>query len=170
MKSTTAAPKAPAKKAAPAKSIPEGMHSLTPHLVCAGAAKAIEFYKKAFGATELVKLAAPNGMLMHGSVQIGDSRLMLVDENEGCGMLSPKSLKGSPITIHLQVVDADAAFAQAVKAGATVKMPLSDMFWGDRYGVVEDPFGHHWSIAHRLVDLSPAELHAAAAQAMCQQP
>ncbi|MDR3401045.1 MAG: VOC family protein [Chthoniobacter sp.] len=170
MKSTTAAPKASATKAAPAKGLPEGMHALTPHLVCAGAEKAIEFYKKAFGAKELVKLASPDGKLMHGSVQIGDSRLMLVDENPAYGMLSPKSLKGTPITIHLQVEDADAVFAQAVKAGATVKMPLGDMFWGDRYGLVEDPFGHHWSIAHRLVDLSPAELHAAAAQAMCQQP
>ena len=169
MSSTTASPQASAQKPA-AKSLPEGMHSLTPHLVCAGAAEAIEFYKKAFGATELFRLAAPDGKLMHGSVQIGDSRLMLVDEMEGCGMVGPKSVKGSPVTIHLQVVDADAAFAKAVKAGAKVKMPLADMFWGDRYGLVEDPFGHQWSIAHRLVDLTPAQLHAAAAQAMCQQP
>jgi PhnB protein len=140
------------------KPIPEGMHSLTPHLVCAGAANAIEFYKKAFGATELSRLPGPDGKLMHGAVRIGDSTLMLVDEMPQWGALGPKSLKGSPITMHLYVTDVDAAFAKAVAAGATVKMPVSDMFWGDRYGQVEDPFGHRWSIATHTRDLTDEEI------------
>jgi uncharacterized glyoxalase superfamily protein PhnB len=157
-------------KTAPAKSakrqsLPEGMHSITPHLVCAGAAEAIEFYKKAFGAKQILRLNAPDGKLMHGNVRIGDSSIMLVDENASCGMVGPKTLKGSPVSIHLQVTDADATFAQAVAAGAKVLMPLTDMFWGDRFGLVEDPFGHHWAIAHRLQDLTPEQMQAAAIQA-----
>jgi uncharacterized glyoxalase superfamily protein PhnB len=167
MSTATAKPTAPA-KASPAKSIPKDMHSITPHLVCAGAADAIEFYKKAFGATELVRLPSPEGKLMHASVQIGDSRVMLVDENACWNVRGPKMLNGTPVTIHLQVVDADATFAQATKAGAKVIMPLADMFWGDRYGIVEDPFGHHWSIATRQRDLTHEEIKAAAAQQMCQ--
>ena len=138
--------------------IPEGMHSLTPHLICAGAAAAIDFYKAAFGAVELTRLPGPSGKLMHGSVRIGDSVLMLVDEMPEYGACGPKLLKGSPVTIHLYVTDVDAAVAQAVAAGAKVTMPVTDMFWGDRYGQLEDPFGHRWSVATHTRDLTPAQI------------
>jgi PhnB protein len=141
-----------------AKPIPDGMHSLTPHLVCAGAGAAIDFYKAAFGAVELSRLPGPGGKLMHGSVRIGDSVLMLTDEMPEWGSLGPKALKGSPVTIHLYVKDVDAAVAQAVAAGAKVTMPVADMFWGDRYGQLEDPFGHKWSVATHTRDLTPAQI------------
>jgi PhnB protein len=146
------------------KPIPEGMHTLTPHLVCADASSAIDFYKKAFGATELARMPGPNGKLMHGAVRIGDSVLMLVDEMPEWGSLGPKALKGSPVTIHMYVEDADAALARAVAAGAKVTMPLADMFWGDRYGQIEDPFGHRWSIATHIRDASPEEMRQAMAK------
>lgn len=147
------------------QAIPEGMHALTPHLVCAGAARAIEFYKKAFGAVEMGRMPAPgsDGRLMHAMLRIGDSFLMLVDEFPEWGSLGPLALKGSPVTIHHYVDDVDAVFAQAVAAGATVRMPVADMFWGDRYGVLADPFGHLWSIATHVKDVSPEEAMAAAA-------
>ena len=150
------------------KPIPEGMHTLTPHLVCAGASLAIEFYKRAFGAIELSRLPDPSGKLMHAMLRIGDSALMLVDESPDWKMLGPKALGGTPVTIHLYVVDADAAIAQAVAAGATVTMPAADMFWGDRYGVIEDPYGHKWSIATHLRDVGPEQLQQAFADA-CRQ-
>ncbi|OQW43213.1 MAG: glyoxalase [Proteobacteria bacterium SG_bin4] len=142
--------------------IPEGMHTVTPHLICADAAKAIEFYKQAFNATEMMRLAGPGGKLMHACVQIGDSLVMLVDENLQWGCVGPFALKGSPVTIHLQVEDVDAVFAQAVKAGAKATMPVENMFWGDRYGRIEDPFGHQWSIATHVRDVSPEEIQQAA--------
>ena len=148
------------------KAIPDGMHSLTPHLVCRGAAAAIDFYGRAFGAIEQFRLPGPDGRLIHACVRIGDSRLFLVDEMPEHGALGPQALKGSPVTIHLQVQDADATFARAVAAGATVTMPLADMFWGDRYGQLTDPFGHRWSIATHVRDLSPEQIRAAAAAAM----
>ena len=141
--------------------IPSDMHSVTPHLICADSAKAIEFYKKAFGATETARLPGPDGKIMHASVTIGDSCVMLTDENIAWGALSPKALKGSPVTIHLYVEDADATFARAVKAGAKVTMPLDDMFWGDRYGKLEDPFGHQWSIATHVRDVSAKDMQKA---------
>jgi len=144
--------------------IPEGMRSVTPHLICAGAAAAIEFYKKAFGAVELSRIPGVNGKIMHASIRIGDSVIMLNEENPEWGALGPKALKGSPVTIHLYVKDADAVFAQAVKAGAKVTMPLDDMFWGDRYGKVEDPFGHQWSIGTHVRDVTPEEMQKAMAQ------
>lgn len=147
--------------------VPNGMHTVTPHLVCAGAADAIEFYKNAFGAEELFRLPMPDGRIMHASVRIGDSMIMLVDEMPEWKCLSPKTLDHSPVTIHLQVPDADAFFAQAVKAGAVVKMPLADMFWGDRYGIVVDPSGHHWSIATHVKDVTPEEMQKASAGACC---
>ena len=143
------------------KAIPEGMHSVTPHLICAGAAKAIEFYKKAFGAVETGRMPGADGKLMHAAIRIGDSCVMLVDENAQWGMLGPKALKGSPVAIHLYVEDADAFVARAVKAGAKVTMPLDDMFWGDRYGKLEDPFGHQWSVATHVRDVSPEEMQQA---------
>jgi PhnB protein len=143
--------------------IPQGMHSVTPHLVCAGAAKAIEFYKSAFGAEECARLPGPDGRLMHAAVKIGDSQVMLVDEMPEWGALGPKSLKGSPVTIHLYVDDVDAVVARAVKAGAKVTMPVADQFWGDRYGKLEDPFGHHWSVATHVRDVSMEEAQKAMA-------
>jgi uncharacterized glyoxalase superfamily protein PhnB len=140
------------------KPIPEGMHSLTPHLVCAGAADAIDFYKRAFNAVEEARIPGPEGKLIHAAVKIGDSTLMLVDENPQWGALGPKALKGSPVTIHLYVPDVDATVAQAVAAGAKVTMPVADMFWGDRYGQLEDPFGHRWSVATHRRDLTPEEM------------
>ena len=140
------------------KPIPDGMHSLTPHLTCAGAADAIEFYKKAFNAVEEARLPGPPGKLAHAAVRIGDSMLMLMDEFPEMGGFGPKSLKGSPVIIHLQVEDVDAVVKQAVEAGAKLTMPPADMFWGDRYAQLEDPFGHRWSVATHTRDLSPQEI------------
>ena len=147
-----------------ASKIPSGMHSVTPHLVCAGAANAIEFYKKAFGAEEQARLPGPDGKIMHAAVKIGDSTVMLVDEMPEWGSLGPKSLKGSPVTLHLYVKDVDAFVQRAVAAGAKVTMPVADMFWGDRYGKLEDPFGHHWSVATHTRDLTAAEMQQAMQQ------
>jgi len=146
------------------KPIPEGMHTVTPHLVCAGAAEAIEFYQTAFGATELSRVPGANGKLMHASVRIGDSVVMLNEEMPEWGAFGPKSLKGSAVTIHLYVENADAVFEQAVAAGAKITMPLDDMFWGDRYGKVEDPFGHQWSIGTHVRDVTPEEMQKAMEQ------
>jgi PhnB protein len=141
--------------------IPEGMHTLTPHLVCAGAAQAIDFYIQAFGAVEQSRLAGPDGKLMHASLKIGDSTLMLVDEMAGCSVLGPRALKGSPVTLHLYVPNVDATVEQAAAAGARVTMPAADMFWGDRYAQLEDPFGHKWSVATHQRDVSQEELEQA---------
>jgi len=130
-----------------AKAIPDGFHTITAHLVVSDAAKAIEFYKKALGAQEIDKFMAPDGKaVMHAQLKIGDSMLMLGSEHPP-HCLSPKSRGGTSATLNLYVENADAAFDRAVKAGCTVKMPMSDQFWGDRYGQVEDPFGHQWSFA-----------------------
>jgi uncharacterized glyoxalase superfamily protein PhnB len=148
------------------KPIPDGMHSLTPHLVVDGAAKAIEFYKKAFNAVEEIRMPGPGGRLIHASVRIGDSALMLVDEFPDMGAIGPLKLKGSPVTIHLFVPDVDATVAQAVAAGAEVTMPVADMFWGDRYGQLKDPFGHSWSVATHQRDLTPEQIAANMAKEM----
>lgn len=150
------------------KRVPEGYHTVTPHLVIQGAAQAIEFYKKALGAKELRRAPDPSGKLMHAEIQIGDSRIFLNDEYPEMGALAPVSLKGSPVTIHLFVEDVDSLFQQAVNAGARVMMELADQFWGDRYGVITDPFGHHWSIASHVKDMTPEEMQKAAAAAMAQ--
>jgi PhnB protein len=149
------------------KAIPDGMHSITPYIICADASEAITFYKNAFNAIELMRLPGPDGKLMHACVQIGDSQLMLAEENPKWGALGPKTLKGSPITIHLQVENADETMAQAVAAGAKITMPLADMFWGDRYGQVEDPFGHRWSIATHTRDVTAQEMQADMAKMSC---
>jgi uncharacterized glyoxalase superfamily protein PhnB len=138
-----------------------------PHLVCEGAADALEFYKKAFGAVETMRMPAPNGRLMHAAITIGESTLMLADDFPEHGGLGPKALKGSPVTLHITSPDVDAAFKQAVDAGASVRMPPTDMFWGDRYCQVTDPFGHHWSIATHIKDMSPEEMMEAMKQ-QCQ--
>lgn len=148
------------------KPVPDNMHTITPHLICAGASDAIEFYKKAFNAVEEVRLPGPKGKLMHAMIRIEGSAVMLVDEMPEWGALSPKSLKGSSVTIHICVPDADAFFARAIAAGAKVIMPLEDAFWGDRYGKLEDPFGHHWSVATHVRDVSLEEAQQAM-QNMC---
>jgi PhnB protein len=156
----------PAQSKPAVKPIPDGMHTVTPYLVCSPAADAIAFYVRAFGATEMLRVPGPDGKLLHASLRIGDSMIMLNDEFPEMGALGPKARGGSSVTIHLFVNDADASFARAITAGATVKMPLADMFWGDRYGLLEDPFGHSWSVATHLRDLTPEEIKAAA-QAAC---
>jgi uncharacterized glyoxalase superfamily protein PhnB len=143
------------------KPIPEGMHSLTPHLICDGAAEAIRFYTAAFGAVEQVRLPGPEGKVMHASLKIGDSTLMLADEMAGCAMTGPRTLKGSPVTIHLYVPNVDTVVEQAVAAGARLTMPAADMFWGDRYAQLEDPFGHRWSVATHQRDVTPEEMQTA---------
>lgn len=143
------------------QAVPEDMHTVTPHLVCAGAAAAIEFYKKAFNAVEAGRLPGPDGRLMHALIRIEGSAVMLVDEMPEWGALGPKSLKGSPVTIHLYVADVDAVVARAVAAGAKITMPVADMFWGDRYGKIEDPFGHHWSVGTHIRDVTPEAMQQA---------
>src|SRR5438876_9465892 len=138
------------------KPFPDGTHSRTPLLTCAGAADAIEFYTKAFHAVELSRLPGPKGKLMHAALRIGNSALMLTDEFPEWGGFGPKSLKGSPVTVHLYVENADAAVEQAVAAGAKITMPLADMFWGDRYVQLEDPFGLRWSLGTQRCDFKPA--------------
>ena len=141
--------------------IPAGSEGLIPHLVCDPCADAIEFYKKAFGAEEVYRLPAPGGRIMHASLKIGGRPLFLADDfPEYCGgkASSPKALGGTPVTIHRYVEDCDAAIKRAVDAGATLKMPAADMFWGDRYGMVVDPFGHSWSIATHVRDLTPEQM------------
>jgi uncharacterized glyoxalase superfamily protein PhnB len=146
------------------KPVPDGMHTVTPHLICAGAADAIEFYRKAFNAVEEGRLPGPQGRLMHAMIRIEGSAVMLVDEMPERGAFGPKSLKGSPVTIHLYVADVDAFVARAVGAGAKITMPLDDMFWGDRYCKLEDPFGHHWSVATHVRDVSIEEMQQAMQQ------
>jgi len=150
----------------PVNPIPDGFHSLAPHLVCKDAARAIVFYTQAFGAEEIFRLTAPDGTLIHASLRVGNSMLLLADECPPMGALSPKQLGGSPVTIHVSVPDADASFARAVSAGATPRMPVTEMFWGARYGVLQDPFGHSWSIATQVKNLSQDEIRAGLAAAM----
>jgi len=152
--------------------IPDGFQSITPHLVVKGASEAIEFYKRAFGAEELCRMPMPGAdgrvKLGHAELQVGNSRVFLADEFPEYGSTGPDG--NSPVTIHFYVTDADAAFGRAVDAGATVTMPLSDTFWGDRYGKVVDPFGHHWSIAEHLEDLTPEQMQERMAAAFAEQP
>ncbi len=148
--------------------IPAGHHTITPHLIIKGASDAIEFYKRAFGATEISRMPfpGPDGQVKigHAELEIGDSRLMLSDEFPQQGNVGPGA--SSPVTMHLYVTDADAVFGRAVEAGATVRMPLADMFWGDRYGKLVDPFGHHWSIGEHLEDPTPDQMKERMAAAM----
>ncbi len=144
--------------------IPEGYHTVTPYLIVKGADQAIEFYKKAFGAILLERHPAPDGRVMNAAMRIGNSIVMLSDEfpESSCGVGSPSTVKGSTVMLHLYVEDVDAFFAQAQEAGGKVKMPLLDAFWGDRYGQLEDPFGHIWSMATRIADQTPEEAKAKA--------
>lgn len=154
------------------KAIPRGFHTLTPHLTVRNAEQALEFYKKAFGAVVgQVGPHWPNGKLMHASLKVGDSMLMLNDEMPEYGVLSPLSMGGnSPVTIHVYTEKVDEAFNRAVSAGAQVTMPLMDQFWGARYGVVTDPYGHKWSLASQVRDVSPEEMELGAKEAMAKMP
>jgi uncharacterized glyoxalase superfamily protein PhnB len=149
--------------------IPAGQEHLIPHLVCDQCSEAIEFYKKAFGAEEIHRMPAPDGRrIMHAAIKIGKSFVFLADDfPEYCGgkAQSPKALQGTPVSIHHYVENCDAAVKRAQDAGATVLMPASDMFWGDRYGVVIDPYGHKWTFATHIKDMTPAEMQAAARDA-----
>ena len=149
------------------KPIPDGFHSATPSLVVSDSKKAIEFYKKAFGANEIYQFPGPDGKIMHAMVQIGDSFIMMSDEFPDMGCKSPKSIGGTPVTIYLYVENADKIFNQAVNAGAKVTMPIMDAFWGDRYGQVIDPYGHSWAIATHKKDMSPEELRKAGEEFFC---
>ena len=155
----------------PIQSVPQGFHTLTPHLVVRNADQAIEFYKRAFGAELVGGIARmPDGKVMHAMLRIGDSNLMLNDEMPEYGALAPVSGGSSSVTIHIYTPDVDRAFERATSAGAQVKMPLADQFWGDRYGVVADPSGHKWSIAAHVKDLSPEQMKAAMEEAMAKMP
>jgi PhnB protein len=144
--------------------IPEGFHAVTPGLTVRDAAKAIDFYKRAFGAVELYRMSAPGGKIGHAEIKIGDSIIMLSDEFP-MGARSPQSAGGTTVTLHLYVQDVDAAFKQAVGAGAKADMPPTDMFWGDRYGQLTDPFGHSWGLATHVKDVSPEEMQKGADEA-----
>jgi PhnB protein len=151
---------------AAANPIPQGFHSISPHLVCKGAVAAIDFYKTALGAVELTRLAGADGKLVHATIRIGDSIVMLTDEYPQMGAFGPQNLMGSPVSIHLSTADADAAFARAIDAGATPVMPVSEMFWGARYGVFKDPFGHSWTVGQQVKDLTAEEIQENFQQAM----
>jgi len=141
------------------KPIPDGYHTLTPHMIVRDATRAIEFYKQAFGAKERGGvMKGPDGKVMHAELMIGDSILMLADEFPNYGSLSPEGRGGTSMALHIYVDNVDAAFDRAVKAGAKVEMPLADQFWGDRYGKLKDPFGHEWSIATHTKDMSADEM------------
>ena len=143
------------------KSIPDGFHTITPSLVVSNSKEAIEFYKKAFDANEIYQMPTPDGKTMHAMIQVGDSFVMMSDEFPDIGCRSPTSIGGTAVTIHLYVEDADQVFNQAVEAGAKVTIPIMDVFWGDRFGTVADPFGHSWAIATHKKDVSPEEMEKA---------
>jgi PhnB protein len=142
----------------PVKTIPQGYRSVTPYLTLNDAARALDFYKRAFGAQEVMRMDGPDGKIGHAEIKIGDSMIMLADEMPGSGTRSPQSLGGTTAGIFLYVDNADAFFSQAVSAGAQVEAALADMFWGDRYGRLRDPFGHSWSVATHKEDVTPAEM------------
>jgi uncharacterized glyoxalase superfamily protein PhnB len=140
------------------KAVPEGTHSITVHLAVREAHKAIEFYQKAFGAQLLHVHNTPDGRVMHATLKFGDSQVMLADEFPGMGTPAPQTLGGSPVVLNYYVEDVDTLFNRVVAAGATVRMPLADQFWGDRYGQVVDPFGHSWALGSHIEDVAPEEM------------
>ena len=145
--------------AKPGKAVPDGYHTATPYLSVTNAGEAIDFYKRAFGAEEIVRMPGPDGKsVMHAEIKIGNSMLMIADEWPQADCKSPKTLGGTSVNIFLYVQDADATFQKAVNAGAKATMPLMDMFWGDRYGKVVDPYGHSWGIATHKLDMTPEEI------------
>jgi uncharacterized glyoxalase superfamily protein PhnB len=176
-KKRTARRKAPAArpKAKPAKrrtvaAIPPGVHTVTPYLTLGDAAAAIEFYKRAFGAKERSRMAAPDGKVMHAEIKIGDSPVFLADEFPGSDTKSPATLGSSSVTLHLYFRNVDQAFARATEAGARATMDPADMFWGDRFAKVVDPFGHSWSLAQHKEDVSAKEMAKRAAAAFPAPP
>lgn len=152
------------------EAVPKGFHTLTPHLTVRDAASAIEFYKKALGAEVLSISKGPDGKIMHAALKISDSIFMLNDEFPEWDTLSPLSTGGTGIAIHVYLENVDEAFERVVSAGATVKMPLMDQFWGDRYGQVRDPFGHTWSLATHIRDLSQEEVRKGQEEAFAKMP
>jgi PhnB protein len=148
------------------KPIPDGYRTATPYLIIKGAADAIEFYKRAFGATELLRMADPQGRVGHAEIKIGDSVIMLADEHPAMGYRGPRSLGGSSVSILLYLEDVDAVFERAVTAGAKAQRPVADQFYGDRSGTLEDPFGHVWTVATHVEDVSPEEMQRRAEAAM----
>jgi PhnB protein len=140
------------------KAIPDGYHSVTPYLIINGAAEGIEYYKKAFGATELFRMPAPEGRIGHAEIKIGDSPIMLADEFPEMGYKSPQSLGGSPVSIMIYVEDVDTVFNQAIAAGGKEQRPVKDQFYGDRMGTLEDPYGHVWHVATHKEDVTPEEM------------
>ncbi|MGH9883458.1 MAG: VOC family protein [Pyrinomonadaceae bacterium] len=142
----------------PVKPIPEGYHSVTPYLIVKGGADAIEFYKKAFGATELFRMADPSGKVGHAEIKIGDSPIMLADEHPEMGYLGPLNIGGTPVSLLIYVDDVDAVYPQALAAGGEQLKPLQDQFYGDRSGTLKDPFGHVWTVATHKEDVSPEEM------------
>jgi PhnB protein len=152
------------------KPIPDGYRSLTPYLIVAGGAEAIAFYEQAFGAKVRLRLDRPDGKIGHAELEIGDSVVMLADEYEPMGAKAPAAYGGSPVSLHLYVADVDAVAATAVAAGAALKRPVENQFYGDRLGTIEDPFGHVWHVSTHIEDLSPEEIGRRAAAAHGQQP
>ena len=148
------------------KPIPDGYRTATPYLIIKGAAEAIEFYKRAFGATELLRMADPQGRVGHAEIKIGDSVIMLADEHPAMGYRGPRSLGGSSVSILLYLEDVDGVFERAVKAGATAQRPVADQFYGDRSGTLEDPFGHVWTVATHVEDVPAEEMQRRAEAAM----
>ena len=140
--------------------IPEGFHSVTPYLIVKGAAQAIEYYKKVFGATEVLRMDQPDGKVGHAELKIGDSRIMLADENPklGQGHVSAASVGASPVSLYLYIPDVDRVVERAIAAGAKILKPVQDQFYGDRTGFLQDPFGHLWSVATHVEDVAPQEL------------
>jgi len=147
-------------------SMPQGYHTVTPYLMVDDAASAIDYYKRAFGAKEHGRMEAPGGKIGHAALEIGDSMIMLSDPMPGGSVVPPRKLGGTTSSIFLYVEDVDAVVEKAVKAGATVDMAVDDQFWGDRFGTITDPFGHHWSIATHVEDLSPEEIRERGQKAM----
>lgn len=148
------------------KAIPEGYHSITPYLMFSGAAKALDYYKKVFGATEIMRMEAPDGKIGHAEIRIGDSVIMLADEAPEMKALSPKTVGGTPVGLMLYVEDVDDVFARAVAAGGKAIQPLEDKFYGDRSGTLVDPFGHMWMVATHKEDVPPEEMERRAQAAM----
>ena len=142
----------------PVKPIPDGYHSLTPYLIVNGAARAIDFYRRAFGAVELLRMEEPDGRVGHAELRIGDSTVMLADEYPEIGARTPQTIGGTPVSLVLYVEDVDATVARAVAAGAKLTRPVADQFYGDRTGGLTDPFGHVWYVATHVEDVSPEEM------------
>ena len=157
-------PAAPAKKRKAVNPIPPGHPAISPYLIVDNAPRALEFYKKAFGAKELMRHAGPDGRIGHAEIRIGDSLVMLADEHPEINARSPKSVGGTPVSLHLYVKDVDAVGRQATAAGARTVRPIQTQFYGDRNGTLEDPFGHQWHISTHVEDVSPAEMRRRAAQ------